>query len=278
MPFQWSLNPYGSCAHRCAFCYVRAYEIRAERPADARFGTSIRVKTNVVEVLQAELARRSWRRELVAIGTATDPYQPAEGSYKLTRECLQALAEARTPASIVTRGPLIVRDIDVLRELGRVAGVSVAVSIPTLDTQVWRTMEPGTAPPRQRLRALAQLCAAGVDAGVAVAPMLPGLTDGCDTLAAVLRAAREAGATFAWTSPLRLPPGTREFFLAELARCWPELVAKYEHWYRGPYLARARSEKCTRRAAAIAAEFGLSTRRGTVEAKGKPVQLTLWES
>ena len=148
MPFRWSLNPYTGCVHRCTFCYVRGFELRAGRPSDGRYGARIRVKTNVVEVLRRELARRSWRREEVAVGSATDPYQPAEGRYRLTRGCIRALAAAATPFSLITRGPLIVRDADVLAEASRAARVSVNISIPTLDERVWRTTEPGTAPPR----------------------------------------------------------------------------------------------------------------------------------
>ena len=133
MGFAWSLNPYMGCAHRCAFCYVRGFERRADRPSDDRYGTNIRVKTNVVEVLRHELGRRSWRRETVAIGAATDPYQPAEGRYRLTRGCIQALGAARTPLDIITRGPLVVRDVDVLAEASQRAQVRVSVSIATLD-------------------------------------------------------------------------------------------------------------------------------------------------
>src|SRR5262245_61323330 len=147
MPFAWSLNPYMGCAHRCTFCYVRAFELRADRPFDDRYGASIRVKVNVAEVLRAELARRSWQGEPVAIGAATDPYQPAEGRYRLTRACLEALSAASNPFSIITRGPLIVRDVDVLAEASRRASVSVTFSVPTLDREVWRRTEPGTAPP-----------------------------------------------------------------------------------------------------------------------------------
>src|SRR5437588_9971911 len=154
MAFDWSLNPYMGCVHRCTFCYVRAFELRADRPADARYGTSIRVKVNVVEVLRRELARRSWRGEDVAIGAATDPYQPAEGRYRLTRGCLEALADASNPFSIITRGPMILRDLDVLASAARRATVAVTFSIPTLDVEIWRRTEPGTAPPHQRLRAL----------------------------------------------------------------------------------------------------------------------------
>ena len=154
MPFAWSLNPYMGCAHRCTFCYVRAFEARADRPSDDRYGASIRVKTNVADVLRRELARPYWQREPVAVGAATDPYQPAEGRYRLTRACIEAFAEAASPFSIITRGPLIVRDVDVLAEAARRADVSVTFSVPTLDHEIWRRTEPGTAPPRQRLRAL----------------------------------------------------------------------------------------------------------------------------
>ncbi|MGZ4389656.1 MAG: radical SAM protein, partial [Gaiellaceae bacterium] len=132
MPFDWSLNPYMGCVHRCTFCYVRAFELRADRPFDDRYGRSIRVKTNVAEVLRRELARPSWRGESVAIGAATDPYQPAEGRYRLTRACLEALADAANPVGIITRGPLIVRDLDVLAAAARSAEVSVTFSIPTV--------------------------------------------------------------------------------------------------------------------------------------------------
>src|SRR4051812_41667412 len=119
MSFRWSLNPYMGCAHRCTFCYVRSFERRADRPSDDRYGTSIRVKVNVVEVLRSELSRASWRGEAVAIGAATDPYQPAEGRYRLTRGCLETLASAQNAFSLITRGPLIVRDVDVLAEASR---------------------------------------------------------------------------------------------------------------------------------------------------------------
>src|SRR5213082_1530136 len=133
MPFEWSLNPYMGCVHRCTFCYVRAFERRADRPSDERYGTSIRVKTNVAEVLRKELARPSWQRDGIAIGAATDPYQPAEGRYKLTRACLEALRDASNPFSIITRGPLIVRDLEVLVAAAQRASVAVTFSIPTLD-------------------------------------------------------------------------------------------------------------------------------------------------
>src|SRR4030095_14194044 len=145
MMFEWSLNPYMGCVHRCTFCYVRAFERRADRPSDDRYGTSIRVKVNVAEVLRRELGRASWEGDTVAVGAATDPYQPAEGKYRLTRGCIEAMAEFSNPFSLITRGPMIVRDVDVLSEAARRAEVSITFSIPTIDEEVWRHTEPSSA-------------------------------------------------------------------------------------------------------------------------------------
>src|SRR6202049_1060560 len=204
MFFGWSLNPYTGCEHRCAFCYVRAFELRAARRVGDGYGRSIRVRVTVAGVLRSELSRKSWRKETVVIGAATDPYQPAEGRYKLTRQCLQALRDFSNPASMITRGPMIVRDIDVLTDLARRADLHVTFSIPTVDDEVWRRTEPGTAHPRQRLRAIEKLVAAGVDVGVGMAPILPGLSDRPDQLEAVVKAARAAGATGLWAGMLHL--------------------------------------------------------------------------
>jgi DNA repair photolyase len=278
MDFAWSLNPYMGCVHRCTFCYVRAFELRADRPADDRYGRSIRVKTNVAEVLARELARPSWKRETVAIGAATDPYQPAEGRYRLTRRCLQTLSAAHTPFSIVTRGPLIVRDIDVLQAAAARVDVHVSFSVPTLDLEVWRRTEPGTAPPRQRLRALQQLVAAGIDAGVGMAPILPGISDAPAQLAAVVRAAREAGATGLWCNVLYLRPGTREHFLESLACHWPALLPRYEQLYRTSYPDRRESDQITARVAALRAGHGIADRRARpLEPPPGPEQLPLYD-
>jgi DNA repair photolyase len=262
MPFDWSLNPYMGCAHRCTFCYVRAFEARAGRPWDERYGAGIRVKTNVVEVLRRELARPSWQQEVVAVGAATDPYQPAEGRYRLTRGCIQAFAEAASPFSIITRGPLIVRDVDVLVAAARTARVSVTFSVPTLDRVIWQRTEPGTAPPRQRLRALSRLVEAGIDARVGMAPILPGLSDHPKLLAEVVREARAAGATGIWANLLYLRPGTREHFLTALERDWPELLPEYERLYeRGAYLPRRTTEPVRERVRALARASGVRDRR-----------------
>ena len=277
MPFDWSLNPYTGCVHRCTFCYVRAFELRADRPADDRYGRSIRVKTNIAEVLRRELARPSWERETIAIGAATDPYQPAEGRYRLTRGCLEALSEAPSPFSIITRGPLIVRDVDVLAEAARRAQVSVTFSVPTVDADVWRRTEPGTAHPRQRLRALKALVDAGIRASVGMAPILPGLSDRPELLEQVVREAREAGACGVWANLLNLRPGTREHFLTALAEDFPEQLPAYERLYaRRAYLPAAETKPVRQLVADLTRKHGIRDRRRTrLEPEPEPEQLAL---
>ena len=277
MPFAWSLNPYSGCAHRCTFCYVRAFERRADRPSDDRYGRSIRVKVNVAEVLALELRRRSWTNELVTIGAATDPYQPAEGRYRLTRACIEVFGRAASPFGLITRGPLIVRDLDVLAEAASRAAVTVTFSVPTLDDEVWRTTEPGTAPPRQRLRALSRLVDAGIEANVGMAPILPGLSDRPEQLAAVVKAARAAGAAGIWANLLYLAPGTKEHFLDALARDWPEQLGRYEDLYaRGAYLPRATLDPVRQQVRSLARAHGVRDRRtAPLKPPPEPAQLSL---
>ena len=262
MGFKWSLNPYMGCVHRCTFCYVRHFEHRSDRPSDDRYGTSIRVKTNVAEVLRKELARASWEREHVAIGAATDPYQPAEGKYKLTRACLEALRDASNSFSIITRGPMIVRDLDVLVEAALRASVSVTFSVPTVDEEVWKRTEPSTAHPRQRLKAVKTLVEAGIDARVGMAPILPGISDRPEQLREVVRAAREAGATGIWANLLFLRPGTREHFLTHLAEDWPEQLPLYQEIYAGKaYLGAELMKPVRGEVSRLAREYGIRDRR-----------------
>jgi len=273
MPFEWSLNPYMGCVHRCTFCYVRAFEQRAQRPAGDRYGSSIRVKTNVAEVLARELSRASWIGEGVVIGAATDPYQPAEGRYRLTRACVEALVDAWNPFAIITRGPLIVRDLDLLAEGARRADLSVTFSVPTLDREIWQRTEPGTAPPHQRLRALKELVDAGVKTSVGMAPILPGLSDRPELLADVVRAAREAGATGIWANLLYLKPGTREHFLETLARDWPEQLPRYQELYGNTaYLRHAETQPLREQVRSLAREHGIRDRRKRLETRVRPPQ------
>src|SRR3954452_3561156 len=275
MGFKWSLNPYMGCVHQCTFCYVRAFERRAERPFDDRYGASIRVKTNIAEVLRRQLARPRWEPETVAIGAATDPYQPAEGRYRLTRACLEALRDASNPLTIITRGPLIVRDVDVLAEAARRASVSVTFSVPTLDEEIWRRTEPGTAPPRQRLRALKTLVDAGIRANVGMAPILPGLSDRPELLEQVVREAREAGACGVWANLLNLRPGTREHFLTALAEDYPAQLPAYERLYaRRAYLPAVETNPVRELIRELSRKHGIRDRRSTrLEPGPEPEQL-----
>jgi DNA repair photolyase len=276
MPFRWSLNPYMGCVHRCTFCYVRHFEQRADRPSDDRYGRSIRIKPNVAEVLRRELARPSWQRDEVALGTATDPYQPAEGRFRLTHACLIELDAAWTPFSIVTRGPLVVRDIDVLQHASSRAGAQVYFSLPTLDERVWRTTEPGTAPPTSRLEAIRRLAAAGVDVGVGMAPILPGLSDAPEQLEAVVRAAREVGASGIWASVVHLRPGVREHFLDALARDWPEEVEHYEALFASrAYLSAATTKPILERVRRANAAVPSPTRRPRRESTPRQLELAV---
>jgi len=276
MPFKWSLNPYMGCAHRCTFCYVRGFERRADRPSGEAYGRSVRVKINVADVLRRELTNRAWKREVVAIGAATDPYQPAEGTYRITRACLEAFADCGSPFSLITRGPMVVRDVDVLQRAAPRAEVEVTFSVPTLDPDIWRSTEPGTAPPRQRLRALRMLVDAGIDAGVGIAPILPGLSDKPELLADVVRAAREAGATNVWCNVLYLQPGTREHFLEHLARDWPELLPRYLALYRSPHPSKAVTAPVKEAVAALGRRFAIADRRERpLEPPTPPEQLSL---
>jgi len=258
MGFKWSLNPYMGCEHRCAFCYVRAYEKRADRPFDGQYGRAVRIKVNVAEVLRRELARPSWRRETVVVGAATDPYQPAEGRYRLTRACLQAFADFASPVGLITRGPMIVRDVGLLSALARRAQLNITFSIPTLDDEVWRRTEPGTAHPRQRFRAVERLSAAGLRVGVGMAPILPGLSDRPDQIEAVVIAARDAGASHVWSGMLHLRDGTRQHFLDTLGRYWPELLPRYLGDYRtGPYLGAEKTRPVQRAVSELVSRVGL---------------------
>ena len=220
------------------------------------------MKVNVAEVLRKELARPTWQGETVAIGAATDPYQPAEGRYRLTRGCIEALRDASNPFSLITRNPMIVRDLDVFVEAAKRAQVGVVFSVPTLDEEVWRRTEPGTPPPRRRLEALQQLVDAGVKASVGMAPILPGISDSPAQLEAVVRAAREAGATGVWANVLYLKPGTREHFLSALARDWPEELDRYDDLYRSrAYLPKAQAEPVRSLVAELRRKHGIRDRR-----------------
>ncbi|MGA7569916.1 MAG: radical SAM protein [Candidatus Aquilonibacter sp.] len=243
MPFSWSINPYRGCYHQCRFCYARRTHTYLEEDGVNAWGSKIYVKVNAAAVVRTELAKRSWKRETVAIGTVTDPYQPLEGRYRITRGILEAMRDYQSPANLITRSPLVVRDIDVLQDLARAAGTHISISISTLDTQLAREIEPTVAPPHQRLRAVRMLADAGIAVSVALAPVLPHITDSPESIEAVVRAAREAGAAKVWHNTLYLHDITRDSFFAYLREYKPELIAQYAHEYRGTYAPRAIADR-----------------------------------
>jgi DNA repair photolyase len=236
MGFGWSLNPYQGCVHSCVYCFARAHAKLADRDPGEGFSTDIAVKVNLPQLLRQELSRRSWRHERVAFGTATDPYQPIEGRYRLTRRCLEAFRDSWTPVGLITKGTMIIRDVDVLVELAGRTETTVCFSVPTVDEEVWRRTEPGTPPPRQRLRALRQLVSAGITAGVAMAPILPGISDAPAQLEATVAAAADAGAAFLWANAVYLKPGTREYFFEFLDREYPHLRPSYDRLFPDAYV------------------------------------------
>ena len=239
MPFNWTLNPYRGCTHGCHYCFARRYQTQFELGPGDEFSSLIFVKTNFVDVLRRELDRPSWTREEVAFGTATDPYQPIEGHYKLTRRSLEALIAARTPIGLITKGPMIVRDKDLLAELTHAAGCTVCISVPTVDESAWSALEPGTAHPLQRLRAVRTLRDAGVRAGVLMMPVVPGFTTHPSKLEATIKAIADHDAAFLGANVMYLKGGTRDHFMGFLAREFPHMVEGYGRLYAGAYAAPA---------------------------------------
>lgn len=235
MPFDWTLNPYRGCTHACHYCFARRYHTQFELDSSDQFASVILVKRNFVEVLERELDKPSWTRAQVALGTATDPYQPIEGRYKLTRRSIEALTRARTPVGIVTKGPMVVRDRDVLSAPAAVASCTVYMSVPTVDEEAWRTLEPGTAPPLQRLRAVQELSAAGINVGVLMAPIVPGFSSSRSKLERTIKAIADHGARFVGCNVMHLEDGTRTHFMRFVEREFPSLHPRLEKLYVKKY-------------------------------------------
>jgi DNA repair photolyase len=239
LPFRWTANPYRGCIHACSYCFARMTHTYLDMGAGRDFETKIVVKVNAADVLRRQLAAKGWRGEGIAMGTATDPYQRAEGRYRLMPGIIRALTDHRNSFSILTKGTLILRDLELLQEAAKVCQVSTALSIGTLDEAAWRRSEPGTPHPRARIEAVAALNDAGIPCGVLMAPILPGITDHPRQLREVVRAAIDAGATHVSPILLHLRPGVREEFMPWLAEHYPALVPRYEAMYAKPYASVA---------------------------------------
>jgi DNA repair photolyase len=235
MPFEWTLNPYRGCTHGCHYCFARRYHAQFEMDSGDEFASVILVKQNIVAVLARELDRPSWQREYVAFGTATDPYQPIEGHYRLSRALIATLARGQTPFGLITKGPMVVRDIDVLREHGRTLRNTVYMSVPTVDEDAWRQLEPGTAHPLQRLRAVRALVDAGVNAGVLMAPIVPGFSTARHKLERTIKAIADHGARFVGCNVMYLQDGTRDHFMGFIDREFPAMRPRFEKLYVKKY-------------------------------------------
>ena len=256
LPFDWTINPYRGCSHACLYCFARPTHTYLDMNAGRDFETKIVVKINAPEVLRRELAAKRWKGEHIAMGTNTDPYQRAEGRYRLMRGILEALVDHRNPFSILTKGTLILRDLDLLVRASEHAPVSAAFSIGTLDEEVWRETEPGTPHPKARIDAVRQLTEAGIPTGVLMAPILPGISDRPEQLRALVEAAIEAGATHVSPIMLHLRPGVREEFLPWLEAHHPDLVSRYLQMYRQPYGPKQLREALGRQVSSIVAASG----------------------
>lgn len=266
MPFRWSINPYRGCSHGCSFCYARPTHSFLGLPADDTFRSEIMVKTNAAAALEEQLEkilrRHQWNIESmlqevdsVAIGTATDPYQPVEGRAKLTRACLEVLARYDIPVSITTRSPLVLRDIDLLKRMNT---QSINISLNTLNPQIWRGLEPASPPPAARLEALAELRRHGITAGIFLAPIIPNLTDSTKDVSLVLGAARNHDAAFVMPSMLRLSNEVKAWFFAWIHEQFPSTESALRRLYLGQVPPRAYTEWKMGRIRLLMSRMGLS--------------------
>jgi DNA repair photolyase len=233
MPFRWTINPYRGCTHACKYCFARPTHRYLDFDAGRDFEREIVVKVNAPERLRVELARPSWKGEHIALGTNTDPYQWAEGRYKLMPGIWEAMRDAANPCSVLTKSPLVLRDLELLKEIAAVTEFGAAFSVPTLDERAWRATEPHTPHPKARLEAVAELTRAGIQTGVLVAPLMPGINDAPEQVEPILELAKQAGAAYVTPIALHLRGEVRDVFFGWLAQQRPDLVERYERLYAG---------------------------------------------
>ncbi|WP_017615464.1 Rv2578c family radical SAM protein [Nocardiopsis salina] len=257
--FRWTLNPYRGCAHACVYCFARRTHEYLDLDSGRDFDTRIMVKVNAGELLRAELASPGWAGEPVAMGTNTDPYQRAEGHYRLMPQIIGALRDAANPFSLLTKGRLVLRDLDLIEEASRVTDVGLAVSVGSVDEAVWRSVEPGTPSPRARLDVVRRFAERGLSCSVLMAPILPGLTDSAEQIEETVAAIAEAGAARLTPIVLHLRPGAREWYRSWLQREHAHLVPLYRELYgRGSYAPKAYSDAVVAAVHEAAARHGLN--------------------
>lgn len=264
MPFEWTINPYRGCSHACTYCFARNTHTYLDLDSGHDFDTKVVVKVNAPELLRRELAAARWGGQHIAMGTNVDCYQRAEGRYGLMRGILTALRDYANPFSILTKGTLITRDLDLLRQAATVTSVGISFSVGFVDPGVWRSAEPGTPSPRRRLEAVRQFAEAGFDVTVLMAPILPGLTDTDESIDATVAAIAGAGAAKVVPLTLHLRPGAREWYAAWLARTRPDLVPRYRSLYgRGSYAPKDYQREIGARVNIAARRHGLHRPRMT---------------
>ncbi len=279
VPFEWTVNPYRGCFHACPFCFARPTHEYLGFNAGRDFEKEIVVKVNVPEVLRKELARPSWKHEHIAMGTNTDPYQWVEGRYKLMRGIWEVLRDAANPCSILTKSPLLLRDLDLMREIAARTEIGACLSVPTLDEKAWRASEPHTPHPRARLEAVGELNRAGIPTGILIAPLMPGINDAPEQIERIIELATAAGAVSIGGQTLFLRGSVREIFFEWLRSYRPDLVPRYERLYaRGAYVPE-RDRRAIERAAGLprsrmrADSDRFKHRGGTVSPIAPPVRV-----
>jgi DNA repair photolyase len=246
--FDWTINPFRGCSHACVYCFARRTHTYLDLNAGRDFEREIVVKVNLPELLRAELARPAWKGELVALGTNTDPYQWVESRYRMMPEILEALEKAETPVSVLTKSPLVMRDVKIFERMAKKLPVSVNLSVPTLDEDAWRATEPHTPSPAARLDAVAELRRRGIDSGVLIAPLMPGINDHPDQVRPIVERAKKADATFLGGVALHLRDEVKDVFFAWLEEKRPDLLPRYEQLYKGRAYMQPPQRKQTTRA------------------------------
>ncbi|SMQ20074.1 DNA repair photolyase [Streptomyces sp. Ag82_O1-12] len=265
MSFQWTVNPYRGCSHACVYCFARKTHSYLDLDTGLGFDSQIVVKTNAPELLRRQLGSRRWQGEHIAMGTNVDCYQRAEGRYRLMPGIIAALRDHANPFSILTKGTLILRDLDLITQAAQVTDVGISVSVGFTEQELWRTVEPGTPAPERRLEVVRTLAEHGIGCGVLMAPVIPFLSDTPAQLRATVRAIAASGATSVTPLVLHLRPGAREWFMAWLEQHHPYLVARYERLYaEGSYAPKWYQRRITRQVHELAEEYGIGpTRAGT---------------
>ena len=244
MPFRWTINPYRGCTHACTYCFARPTHTYLELNAGRDFEREIIVKVNAPELVRAELGKTRWKGEHIALGTNTDPYQWVESRYRLMPGIWQAMRDFANPCSVLTKSPLLLRDIDIFKEIAARTEFIANLSVPTLDEKAWRASEPHTPHPKTRLAAVAELNRAGIPTGVLIAPLMPGINDDPRQVERILTIAGEAGATSVGGIGLHLRGEVKGVFMDWLRQYRPDLVPRYEHMYgRGAYLPKPERER-----------------------------------